>query len=263
MTPAAVLPGLDARTLLLLCLAALLAGWVDAVVGGGGLIQLPALLLVPGFAPVQAIATNKVGSIMGTAVSSATYYRRVHPDLRLAAPTALVALCGAFGGAVTARRIPTSVFTPIILVALAAVLVFTLARPRIGADAGTPMALREALARAVPFGVLIGFYDGFMGPGTGSFLVLGLAALTRLPFLQATATTKIVNLATNLGALLFFAPQGLVEWRIGLAIGLANMAGGYLGARTAVRLGSRFVRGVLIVVVSALILKLGLQVVQG
>ncbi len=263
MTPAAVLPGLDARTLLLLCLAALLAGWVDAVVGGGGLIQLPALLLVPGFAPVQAIATNKVGSIMGTAVSSATYYRRVHPDLRLAAPTALVALCGAFGGAVTARRIPTSVFTPIILVALAAVLVFTLARPRIGADAGTPMVLREALARAVPFGALIGFYDGFMGPGTGSFLVLGLAALTRLPFLQATATTKIVNLATNLGALLFFAPQGLVEWRIGLAIGLANMAGGYLGARTAVRLGSHFVRGVLIVVVSALILKLGLQVVQG
>jgi len=251
-------------TLILLCLAALLAGWVDAVVGGGGLIQLPALLLVPGFAPVQAIATNKVGSIMGTAVSSVTYWRRVRPDLRLALPTAAIALCGSFGGAVVARHVPTSVFTPIILVALVAVLVFTLVRPQIGVDAPGPgLALRDALLRAVPFGALIGLYDGFMGPGTGSFLVLGLAALIHLPFIQATATTKIVNLATNLGALLFFAPQGLVDWRLGLAIGAANMVGGYVGARTAVKLGSRFVRGVLLVVVGALIVTVGLQVVRG
>ncbi len=258
------LTGVPLATLALLCLAALLAGWIDAVVGGGGLVQLPALLLVPGFTPVQAIATNKVSSIMGTAVSSVTYWRRIRPDLRLALPTALIALCGSFGGAVAARHIPTSVFTPIILAALVAVLVFTLARPQIGINTpGSSLALRDALLRAAPLGTVIGFYDGFMGPGTGSFLVLGLAALIHLPFIQATAMTKIVNLATNLGALLFFAPQGLVDWRVGLVIGVANMLGGYVGARTAVRLGSRFVRGVLLIVVGALIVTLGLQVAQG
>ncbi len=244
--------------------AAMLAGWVDAVVGGGGLIQLPALMLVPGFAPVHAIATNKVGSVMGTTVSSLTLYRRVRPDLRIAAPMAMIALSGAFGGAVVASHLPTSVFTPVILVALVAVLVFTLSRPTIGADEDSlELSLGAVLSRCVPFGALVGFYDGVMGPGTGSFLVLGIAVLAHQSFLHATATTKIVNLATNVGALLFFIPQGFVEWRLGILIGVANMVGGYIGARTAVRLGSRFVRVILIVVVTALVAKLGWQVIHG
>lgn len=244
----------------LLCLAALLAGWVDAVVGGGGLIQLPALLLVPGFAPVHALATNKVGSVMGTLTSATTYYRRVRPDLRTTLPVAGVAFLGSMGGAVVANHLPTEVFTPVILAALVAVLVFTVARPRVGTDDQVdPPPAGVVLARTVPFGAVIGFYDGVMGPGTGSFLVLGLVLLARTTFLRATATTKIVNAATNLGALAYFAPLGLVEWRLGVTIGVANMLGGYLGARTAVHLGSRFVRAVLIVVVCALLLRLGIQ----
>lgn len=248
----------------LLCAAAMLAGWVDAVVGGGGLIQLPALLLVPGFAPIHAVATNKVGSLMGTLTSAITYHRRLRPDLSVAVPMAVVAFCGSFGGAVVASHLPTSVFTPIILVALVGVLVFTLVRPAIGADTPAEVPpLGRILARTVPFGALVGFYDGVMGPGTGSFLVLGIAVLAQQTFLHASASAKIVNVATNLGALAFFAPHGLVEWRLGLLIGVANMVGGYIGARTAVRLGSGFVRAVLIGVVSALVIKLGWQVVQG
>lgn len=249
----------------LLCLAALLAGWVDAVVGGGGLIQLPALLLVPGFAPVHALATNKLGSVMGTLTSATTYYRRVRPDLRTTLPVAGVAFLGSMLGAVLASHLPTSVFTPVVMVALVVVLVFTVARPRLGSDEEDtlPLPATTLLLRTVPFGALVGFYDGVMGPGTGSFLVLGLAVLTRCTFLRASATAKIVNAATNLGALAWFVPLGAVEWRLGVLIGVANMLGGYLGARTAVRLGSRFVRAVLIVVVSALLLRLGYQEFAG
>lgn len=244
----------------LLALAAVLAGWVDAVVGGGGLIQLPAVLLMPGFTPVMAVATNKVGSIAGTTASALTYHRRLRPDLRLAAPLAGVAFLGALGGAVTASHLPTSVFTPVIMVALAVVLVFVLVRPSFGATTDAPpLAVATVLARVLPFGLLVGFYDGVMGPGTGSFLVIGIAALAHVAFLHASAVAKIVNAATNLGALAFFVPMGVVQWRVGILLAVANTLGGYLGARTAVRLGSRFVRGVLIVVVSALLVRLGWQ----
>lgn len=245
---------------LLLAVAALLAGWVDAIVGGGGLIQLPAVLLMPGFTPVMAVATNKVGSIAGTTASAITYHHRLRPDMRIAAPLAGVAFIGALGGALLASHLPTSVFTPVIMVALAGVLVFVLVRPDFGSDeGGSPLAPGRALARVLPFGLLVGVYDGTVGPGTGSFLVIGIAALTHVAFLHATAITKIVNAATNLGALVFFIPLGVVHWRVGILLAVANTAGGYLGARTAVRLGSRFVRIVLIVVVVALLARLGWQ----
>lgn len=239
-----------------LAFAAFLAGFVDAVVGGGGLVQLPALLMVPGFTPVMAVATNKVGSIAGTIASSITYYRRLKPDLRVAGPMAAVAFAGSYAGAVVAKALPTGVFTPIILVALIVVLLLTILRPQIGAGPGGELGLRTVLLRCLPYGGVIGFYDGVMGPGTGSFLVLGIAAWAHFTFLQASASAKIINTATNLGALAFFIPQGLVVWAVGLLIAVANMAGGHVGARTAVRLGNGFVRAVLIVVVSALIVKL-------
>lgn len=246
----------------LLCLAAFAAGWVDAVVGGGGLIQLPALLLIPGFTPVAALATNKVGSVAGTLTSAVAYYRRLRPDLRVALPMAGLAFAASFGGAVTASRLPTDVFRPLILVALVGVLAYTVAHPRLGSGDERARAARAALARALPLGVAVGFYDGLLGPGTGSFLVLGLCALAGYAFLSASATAKIVNAATNLGALAFFIPLGAVHWPLAGALAAANMLGGYVGARTAVRLGNRFVRAVLMIVVSALIVRLAVQMVQ-
>jgi len=256
------LESLQLTTLLLLVLAGFAAGWVDAVVGGGGLIQLPALLLVPGISPVQALATNKLGSIFGTATSATTYYRRVGPDLKTALPMAVIALAGSFGGAVLAATLPASVFKPIIVVALVAVALFTALKPNVGDITALRHNGHKHYVVACLIGAVIGFYDGLIGPGTGSFLVIAMVALLGYSFRASSAKAKIVNMATNLGALLFFLPHGGLLWGLGLVLGAANMAGGYLGARTALSRGSGFVRIVFLLVVAVLILKLGHDVLQ-
>ncbi len=247
-------------TILLVIVAGFAAGWIDAVVGGGGLLQLPVLLMVPGITPVQALATNKMGSIFGTATSSITYYRRIKPDLRTALPMAGIALLGSLGGAVAAASLPGSVFKPIIVAALVAVLLFTAFKPSIGELTALRHSGNKHYVVACIIGLLIGFYDGLIGPGTGSFLVIALVSLMGYAFLEASAKAKIVNLATNAGALMFFLPHGSVLWGLGLVMGGANMAGGYLGARTAVKQGSKFIKVVFLLVVGALIIKLGLDV---
>ncbi|WP_146363338.1 sulfite exporter TauE/SafE family protein [Arthrobacter yangruifuii] len=244
-------------TIALVVVAGLAAGWVDAVVGGGGLIQLPALLLVPGISPVQALATNKLGSIFGTTTSAVTYYRRAHPDLRTALPMAVIALAGSFGGAVIAASLPSSVFKPVIVVALVAVAVFTATKPTVGELTQLRHTGRRHYGTAAGIGLVIGFYDGLIGPGTGSFLIIAMVTLLGYNFLAASAKAKIVNMATNLGALAFFLPHGSLLWGLGLVLGFANMIGGYLGARMAVKQGSKFIRIVFLVVVAALIVKLG------
>jgi uncharacterized membrane protein YfcA len=248
---------LTVGTVVLLVLAGFVAGWVDAVVGGGGLVQLPALLLVPGISPVQALATNKLAGILGTSVSAATYYRRVQPGMATAGPMALAALVGAGGGAALASSLPEEVFVPVILVALVAVAVYTVARPQVGRATALRWRGRTHLLVALGLGAGIGFYDGLLGPGTGSFLVIALVGVLGYAFLEASAQAKIVNAATNLGALIVFTAQGAPLWRLGLVVGAANVLGSYLGARTAVARGSGFVRVVFLVVVSVLIVRLG------
>ena len=252
--------GIGVETLALLVIAAFAAGWVDAVVGGGGLIQLPALLLVPQLAPVQALATNKLASICGTATSSVTYYRRVKPDLRTALPMAGLALLGSFAGAAVATVLPTAVFKPIIVVALAAVAIFVAVRPRLGAATSLRFEGRRHLIVAALLGIGIGFYDGMLGPGTGAFLVIALVSVVGYDFIAASAKAKIVNFATNLGALALFVPTGAVVWGLGLCLAVANVAGSYLGSRTAIARGTGFVRVIFLCVSAALILKLGWDV---
>ena len=257
----ALLPdGLDWRGALLLVLAAFAAGWIDAVVGGGGLLQLPALLLVPGITPVQALATNKLASVFGTATSSLSYYRSVRPSLRTALPMAGIALLAAVGGASLAANLPAEVFKPVIMVALIAVALITIFKPSLGAVTRLKYSGVKHVALAGVAGAGIGFYDGLIGPGTGTFLVIALVALLGYDFLMASAQAKIVNFATNLGALLLFIPLGAVLWPLGLIMGLANVAGSLLGARMAIARGARFVRVLFLVVVAALVVKLGFDV---
>lgn len=245
----------------LLAAAALLAGWVDAVVGGGGLIQLPALVLAfPGAAPVQLLATNKVASICGTSTAAVTYLRRIRPDLRTAVPLALAAFGGSALGAAAASHLPRAWFNPIILVALVGVGGYTLLRPRLGMISELRYAGRRHLSAALLVGAGIACYDGALGPGTGSFLVIALVGWVGYSFLQASAKAKLANFATNLAALAVFVPQGAVSWRTGLIMGAANLAGGYLGARTAVSRGEAFIRAVFIVVVGAFTLRMGYDV---
>ena len=247
--------------LILLALAGLGAGFVDAVVGGGGLVQLPALLLAfPGAAPVQVLATNKLASICGTSVSSATFYRRVRPDPRTFLPLMLLSLVGSAIGALVASHLPREAFDPIVLVVLVLVGGYVLVSPQVGTTSVLRFSGHRHTAAAMLTGLGIGFYDGAIGPGTGSFFVFTLVGLLGYSFLEASAKAKLANWATNLGALLVFVPQGAVMWRVGLLVGLANLLGGYVGARTAVARGSRFVRIFFIVVVSAFIVRICGQV---
>jgi len=253
----------SAATTALLAVAGFGAGWIDAVVGGGGLVQLPALAVAfPHVATVKILATNKISSICGTSTSSLTYYRRVHPDMRTALAMASVAFLGSLGGALVGSHIPRSAFNPILLAVLIVVGAYTLLRPSLGAETALRYVGRQHLIAASLTGLGVGFYDGALGPGTGSFLVFALVGLLGYGFLEATAKAKIANFATNLAALCIFIPQGAVMWRIGLVMGLSNLVGGYTGARMAVARGSSFVRVVFVLVVSGFIVKIGASVLE-
>jgi hypothetical protein len=173
------------------------------------------------------------------------------------------ALAGSAGGAACASLLPPEVFRPLVLVLLVAVAAYTLLRPRLGAEQVLRFSGRRHYAAAVGAAVGIGFYDGIFGPGTGSFLVFALVGLLGYSFVQASAKARIVNLATNIGALAVFIPQGAPMYRLGLLMAACNVAGGWLGARTAINRGSGFVRVVFLVVVAALAVRLTYDVVRG
>lgn len=256
MVEALALP--DTGTLVLLVAVAFVAGWVDAVAGGGGLLQLPALLLaVPEASPVQALATNKASSIAGTSAATYTYTRRVRPDVRTALPMVVAAIAGSALGALTARALPADVFRPVIVALLVVVWVWTLVRPSMGMEQSLRWSgRRRHYAVATVGGLVIGFYDGMLGPGTGSFLLILLVGVLGYSFLNASATAKVVNLGTNGAAMVVFAATGSVLWVLGAVMAVGNLLGGILGARAAIRRGSAFVRVVFLAVVGVLILRL-------
>ncbi|MFF8292393.1 sulfite exporter TauE/SafE family protein [Streptomyces sp. NPDC016309] len=252
------MPEISLTTLVLLCSAALVAGWIDAVVGGGGLLLLPALLLgLPHVPAAQVLGTNKAVAIVGTTGAAVTYVRKAPVDVGTAVRIGLAALAGSMGGAFFAAGISSDVLRPVIMVVLLGVAAFVMLRPSFGtATAGRPVTRARVVTAIVLVGGGIGFYDGLFGPGTGTFLVLALTAVLHLDLVTASATAKIVNVCTNAGALAMFAYQGTVLWRLAALMAVFNLAGGMFGARMALRKGAEFVRGVLLVVVFSLVAKL-------
>ncbi|MER7155535.1 sulfite exporter TauE/SafE family protein [Streptomyces lydicus] len=246
-------------TLTLLCLAALAAGWIDAVVGGGGLLLLPALLVgLPHTPAAYVLGTNKSTAIVGTTAAAVTYVRKAPLDVRTALRIGLAAVAGSLVGAFFAAGINSAVLRPLIMAVLLAVLAFVLFRPAFGtapAPSG-PVSRQRILAAVLVAGLGIGFYDGLIGPGTGAFLVVALAAVLHMDLVTSSATAKVVNVCTNVGALTMFAIQGTVLWQLGALLALFNLVGGMVGARMALKRGAGFVRGVLVVVVVALLCKL-------
>lgn len=235
------------------------AGGVDAVVGGGGLIQLPALLLAyPASPAAAALGTNKLAAISGTSTAAVTYLRRTRVDRRVVVPAAALAVAFAGCGAVLASRLPTSVFRPIVMLLLICVAAFVVFRPTFGAlDAGLEVSRRRRLTTTLIAGMGIGFYDGVFGPGTGTFLIICFAIGIGTEFLAGSAMAKVVNAGTNFGALLIFATEGHVMWTLGLGMGACNIIGARVGARLALKRGAGFVRAVLLVVVAAMVVKMG------
>ncbi len=250
---------MDAADLTLLLTAATAAGWVDAVVGGGGLLMLPAMLIgAPQIPIATALGTNKLTAIAGTTSAAITYARRTTINWKVAAPTAALAVAFSGLGAWLATSITAATFRPAVLVALLAVAAFVTFRPALGTVAHPEKRTPHRIAAAIGIaGTAVAFYDGLIGPGTGTFLVLTMTATIGADFLQGSAIAKVVNAGTNLGALTVFAVNGHVWWKLGAALAVANIVGAQLGARLAVRKGAAFVRAVLLTVVCALVTKLG------
>ncbi len=245
-------------TLALLVLASFFAGWVDAVVGGGGLIQLPALLIgLPSDTPVATIAgTNKVPSFLGTLTASATYLRTIRVDWTLAWPLLVLAAAGSWSGAQLTHFLPRQHFTPLVLFAVVSVGWYTWRRPHLGLHSTLKHAGNDARLRMALIGLVVGLWDGFIGPGTGTFFVIALVSVIGYDFLASSALAKVANLTTNASAIVAFTITGNILWGLGLVMGLANLIGGYLGARTALSRGNGFVRTVFLLVVGALAIKL-------
>lgn len=244
--------------LLLVTLASGLAGFVDAIVGGGGLVLVPALFAVyPGAAPATLFGTNKGAAVWGTAWATAQYARRVTMNWRTLAPAALAALLCSFAGAWLVTQVSATGLRRVLPLILLAVLLYTLARKDLGREHAPRWPGAQEAAWGALIGAVVGFYDGFFGPGTGSFFVFLFVRVLGYDFLHASAGAKLLNTATNIAALVLFVSKGHIWWTVAASMAVANVAGSLMGTRLALRHGAGFVRGVFIVVVGALILRTG------
>jgi uncharacterized membrane protein YfcA len=240
--------------------AAFLAGLVDAVVGGGGLIQIPAMFSVfPKEVPATLLGTNKLASICGTGTAAMNYARRVRVAWSTAAPAAVAAFALSFVGAWTVTRVPGDFVRSLLPLILLAVAVYTFTKKDLGSvhaplHSGT---MEKLLATGI--GAAIGFYDGFFGPGTGSFLIFLFVRFFGFDFLSASAAAKIVNVACNFSALMWFGYSGHLIWQLGMLMAACQICGSIVGTRLAIKHGSAFVRKLFLVVVGVLIVKTGLD----
>ncbi len=244
--------------LLLMALASLGAGFVDAIVGGGGLILVPALFAIfPAAPPATLFGLNKSASVWGTSMAAWQYSRRVTLNWHALLPAAALGVAGGFTGAWAVTAISADFLRKLLPLVLLAVLAYTLARKDLGRHHAPGLSQGSERLAACAIALTVGFYDGFFGPGTGSFFVFLFVRLLGYDFLHASAAAKLLNTATNLSALVLFALKGHVWWHYAFTLAVANVAGSLLGTRLALRHGAGFVRLVFIGVVSALILKTG------
>ncbi|MGE5385797.1 MAG: sulfite exporter TauE/SafE family protein [Betaproteobacteria bacterium] len=247
----------------LLAPAAFFAGMVDAVVGGGGLIQIPVLLSQFSQTAIPTLfGTNKLSSIAGTTASLWRYARAVRIPWVIVLPAAIAALVGAWFGAAVVAWLPREAMRPLVLVLMLAVAVYTFWKKDLG-HAETRALVPADRWRGVALGLVIGFYDGFFGPGTGSFLIFGFVRLFGMDFLRASASAKVINAATNISAIGFFASHGPLLWTVGLVMAVCNLAGAQVGTWLALHHGAGFVRRAFLVVVTVLIGKLAWEMVCG
>ena len=246
---------MELEPLVLLALAGvgLLAGFVDAIAGGGGLITIPVLVSV-GMPPVAAFATNKLQSVVGTVIAAVTYWRRGFIDLRAMLLPMALGFGGGLAGALAVKQIDTALLSYIVPIALIAIAAYFAFAPRL-TDADSHARLNAVLFVPV-MAAAVGFYDGLFGPGTGSFLTMGFVALFGFGVTRAAGNTKAVNLMTNAGALALFLPAGDVVLPVALVMILGQIVGGYLGARTGIRFGAKLIKPLVVVISVVLALRL-------
>lgn len=254
----------DAAAIPFLCAFAFLAGFIDSIVGGGGLIQIPALLVfLPDAAVASVLGTNKLASIAGTAAAVPQYAKRVDMEWRALLPATAAAFGFSFLGARLVSLIDADVLRPVILVLLIVVAIYTFIRKDFGALHAPRLSATRQRWFGAGIGAALGFYDGFFGPGTGSFLIFVFVGVFGFDFLTASASSKVVNTATNLSALLYFAFANHILYHIALPMAACNVLGSMVGARLAILKGSQFVRILFLVVVTAFVIRIAYDVFAG
>ena len=243
--------------LLLLLPLAFAAGLIDSAVGGGGLIQIPGLFgILPNTQPATLLGTNKVSSICGTTMAAAQYAKRVTLNWRMLMWAVAASFVFAYFGAKAVAFLPVQFLRPVMLVLLIAMVIYTFFKKDLGQHAiDLNLSKKQEKNRGLTLGVGIGLYDGFFGPGTGSILALAFVKLFGHDFLNATAHSKIINIATNLGAIALFAPNGHIMWVTGLLMGMSNVLGALTGTHVVTKYGVPFIRKVFIIMLSAAIIK--------
>ena len=240
----------------LLCVAAFIAGLVDAIVGGGGLIQTPAALVILSSYPVASVlGTTKIPSFSGTTFAALQYMKKVRVQWKLLTVLCTTAFLAAYAGSELLTVVSNRFMRPLLLVVLTVVAFYTYSKKNFGQQVIKNHSENTEFLYCFFISLVIGFYDGFIGPGTGSFLILAFIGLLGFDFLQASAHAKLVNLATNLGSIILFTLHGKIIWAIALPMALSNAAGGAVGARLAIAKGNKFIRAFFLLVVTATLLR--------
>lgn len=241
---------METSILILLCLAAFAAGFIDAIVGGGGLIQTPMGFVLLSHLPVATIIGSlKIPAFSGTFFAALQYLKKVEMNWKLLAIMMTLAVPSAFLGSTLLTYMSNAFMKPLLLVVLSGLVVYTFVQKNFGQHAAKAPTDRQQIVYAVLISFFIGFYDGFIGPGTGIFLVLAFISLLGFDFLQASANAKMVNLATNFGSIVLFLVKGKIIWMIALPMAVCNALGGFLGAKLAIKRGNTFIRIFFLVVV--------------
>jgi uncharacterized membrane protein YfcA len=234
----------------LLCTAAFAAGFVDAIVGGGGLIQTPAaLILLRQYPVVTAIGCTKIPSFSGTLFAALQYLKKVKLNYTLTLVMCVIAFFSSFAGSELLSLVSNEFMKPVLLIILAAVAVYTYTKKDFGQHEAKNHSPKKELRFAIAISLIIGFYDGFIGPGAGSFLILAFISLLGYDFLHASAQAKLVNLSTNLGSIVLFTIKGKIIWIVALPMAACNAVGGILGARMAIMRGNKFIRIFFLVII--------------
>jgi len=251
------------QELTLLCLAAFAAGFIDAIVGGGGLLQTPAILLIlPHYPVATLLGTTKIPSLAGTSIAAYKYSKQVKFNYKVLLACATTAFLAALLGAYSVSMINNQVIKPVILVVLIGVAIYTYFNKQFGIQKHKSHSVTQQVALAAVFGLVIGFYDGLIGPGTGSFLILVFIAVLGFDFVGASAHAKMVNIATNLAAILYFSSTGHILFQYALPMAAFNIGGAFFGARLALLKGNKFVRVFFLVVVFGTILKFAFELLK-
>lgn len=245
----------------MLCVFAFLAGFIDSIAGGGGLIQLPALfVLLPHLSVPMLFGTNKLASIAGTSLATVQYSRHIEINWKATLPAACSALVFSFLGARTTTIIDPKIMRPLVFLMLIVIALYTFIQKDFGTLHAPKLDTIKQYSISIATGVLIGFYDGFFGPGTGSFLIFVFIGIFGFSFLPASASSKLINFATNLSAVLYFGFTNNIFYKVAIFMALSNMLGSLAGTRLAILKGNKFVRIFFLIIVSTLIIKLGYDI---